>query len=88
MEARRTFQGEASGSKFWIVVAALLAVMALAVAGLYISKAASSTSAATPATKHVVLSGPGPMAPNVKDRDPEVQQSAPAVRSHLRPGYI
>ncbi|TMB94776.1 MAG: hypothetical protein E6J40_13395 [Chloroflexi bacterium] len=86
MEARRTFQGEASGSKFWIVVAALLAVMALAVAGLYISKAASSTSAATPATKHVVLSGPGPMAPNVKDRDPET--SVPAVRSLKHPGYI
>jgi uncharacterized iron-regulated membrane protein len=85
MEARRTFQGEASGSKFWIVVAALVAVMTLAIAGLYLSKA-SSTATAAPATKHVVLSGPGPMAPNVKDRDPET--SVPAVRSLKHPGYI
>ena len=85
MEARRAFQGQASGSKFWIIVAALVAVMALAVAGLYLSKA-SSTATAAPATKHVVLSGPGPMAPNVKDRDPET--SVPAVRSLKHPGYI
>jgi len=84
MEARRTFQGEASASKFWIVVAALLAVMALAIAGVYLSKGTASTAA--PATKHVVLSGPGPMAPNVKDRDPET--SVPAVRSLKHPGYI
>lgn len=86
MEARRTFQGESSGSKFWIVVAALFAVMALAIAGVYLSKGASTASTATPATKHVVLSGPGPMAPNVKDRDPET--SVPAVRSLKHPGYI
>jgi flagellar basal body-associated protein FliL len=89
MEARRTFQGEASGSKFWIIVAALIVVMALAFGGLYLSKGLS-TSTAAPATKHVVLSGPGPMAPNVKDRDPEVRQTqqAPAVKNPLRPGYI
>jgi hypothetical protein len=88
MELRRAFQGEARDSKFWIAVAALFAVMALAVAGVYLAKGSASTAA--PATTHVVLSGPGPMAPNVKDREsnsqPSQSQQVPAGRSHLRPG--
>ena len=88
MEARRAFQGEAIGSKLWIVIAALFAVMALAVAGVYLSRGSASTAA--PATTHVVRSGPGPMAPNVKDSLPEAQQTqaAPHVRSPLRPGSL
>lgn len=53
MEARRTFEAGAKSSKqIWIVVAALLVVLALGVAGAYFAK--SLTSASAPASGHVV----------------------------------
>ena len=55
MEARRTFQGDAKSSRIWIVVAALLAVIALGLAGGYAAKGVTSKSA--PSSAPVVQTG-------------------------------
>jgi flagellar basal body-associated protein FliL len=48
MEARRTFETGAKSSKqIWIVFVALLAVLALGMAGAYVAKALSHTNALT-----------------------------------------
>jgi hypothetical protein len=52
MEARRTFQGDVKGSRIGIVVAALLAAIALGLAGGYAAK--GFTSVSTPAKVNVV----------------------------------
>jgi flagellar basal body-associated protein FliL len=86
MEARRAFQtGARSSKQIWIVVAALLAVMALGVAGAYLAK--GLTSASAPASQQVVQGnfqgGPthrGRIAPNLLDKN----QQAPNPVSDRR----
>jgi flagellar basal body-associated protein FliL len=78
MEARRAFQTDARSSQFWIVIAALLTVLALGVVGAYLAKGLNQTSA--PSSSQVVQTSiPGrdpysprdPMtAPNTSAADP------------------
>jgi hypothetical protein len=75
MEARRTFQGDTKSSRIWIVVAALLAAIALGLAGGYAVKGVTSKSA--PASAPVVQTGF--QAPDAADRNAAIQQSRNAT---------
>lgn len=71
MEVRRTYRtGARSYKQIWIVVAALLAVVALGVAGAFLAKgltaAGASTSAKTVST--------GVMAPDAQERNAKIMQ--------------
>jgi hypothetical protein len=79
MEARRTFEGGAKGSRIYIVVAALLAVIALGLAGGYAAKGLSSVSA--PAKVQTVQPGLY-TAPDAKDHSWMAPKAAPSVPSH------
>jgi flagellar basal body-associated protein FliL len=88
MEARRAFQtGARSSKQIWIVVAALLAVVALGVAGAYLVKGLTSSSAA--ASQQVVQGnfqgGPthrGRIVPNLLDRQAEAAPVSAADRRY------
>jgi hypothetical protein len=79
MEARRTFQGEAKSSRIYIVVAALLAAIALGLAGGFAAKGLGSVSAPT---KAPVVVQPGGLytAPDAKDHS-WMGPSAPALQA-------
>jgi flagellar basal body-associated protein FliL len=69
MEARRAFQAEAKSTKpIWIVIAALLAALALGVAGAYLAK--GLTSASAPASGHFVQTSF--QAPDAVDRNAQI----------------
>jgi hypothetical protein len=84
MEARRTFQGEAKSSRIYIVVAALLAAIALGLAGGFAAKGLGSVS---PQTKAPVVVQPGGLytAPDQNDHSWMAPKAAPYVPSHKRP---
>jgi hypothetical protein len=83
MEARRTFQGEAKSSRIYIVVAALLAAIALGLAGGFAAKGLGSASAPT---KAPVVVQPGLYtAPDQNDHSWMAPKAAPYVPSHKRP---
>ncbi len=81
MEARRTFQGDAKSSRIWIVVAAMLAAIALGLAGGYLGKGLTSSTAPASVTVsgHVVQSGF--QAPDAQDRNSVILRSRPAAPS-------
>jgi hypothetical protein len=82
MEARRTFQGEAKSSRIYIVVAALLAAIALGLAGGFAAKGLGSVSAPTKAPAVVQ---PGLYtAPDQNDHSWMAPKAAPYVPSHKR----
>jgi hypothetical protein len=79
MEVRRTFRTGAKGSKqIWIVVAALLAVVALGVAGAFLAK--GLTAAGAPTSVKTVSTGV--MAPDAQDRN------AKFIQAHSGPNLI
>jgi hypothetical protein len=95
MEARRTFQGDVKGSRIGIVVAALLAAIALGLAGGYAAKGLTSVSAPAKVNKVNVVQpdaqdhswmGPAPApftAPDAKDHSWMGPAAAPYAPSHL-----
>ena len=89
MEARRAFQSGAKSSKqIWIVVAALLAVLALGVAAAYLAKGVTSASA--PSSGHVVQAsvvGSDPYSPRDSMSAPNTSAADPySPRDPLRAG--
>lgn len=81
MEARRTFEGDAKSSRIGIVVAAMLAAIALGLAGGYAAK--GITPASAPAKVNVVQ--PGLFTePDATDHSWMGPVPAPYVPSHKR----
>jgi hypothetical protein len=68
MEARRAFQGDVKSSKIWFAVVAILAAMALGLAGGYLGR--NLTAASAPTSGHVVQAGF--QAPDAQERNSQI----------------
>lgn len=70
MEVRRSYEAGAKSSKIWFAIAALLAVVALGVAGAFLAKGLATASA--PSVKTVTT---GVMAPDAAERNVQITQA-------------